>query len=99
MATTVLPPPTDDAPLAEVQIDFPDNYLLIALCGEYDRNLAEIEQKLSVQILRRGNHLVVIGEKAAAEKRAEKAKPLMQHALSASNVLMTTRCWGPTRHP
>ncbi|MGR3372124.1 PhoH family protein [Pseudooceanicola nanhaiensis] len=67
MATTVLPPPTDDAPLAEVQIDFPDNYLLIALCGEYDRNLAEIEQKLSVQILRRGNHLVVIGEKAAAD--------------------------------
>ena len=67
MATTVLPPPTDDAPLAEVQIDFPDNYLLTALCGEYDRNLAEIEQKLSVQILRRGNHLVVIGEKAAAD--------------------------------
>jgi phosphate starvation-inducible PhoH-like protein len=67
LATTVLPPPTDDAPLAEVQIDFPDNYLLIALCGEYDRNLAEIEQKLSVQILRRGNHLVVIGEKAAAD--------------------------------
>ncbi|MGR3455619.1 PhoH family protein [Pseudooceanicola sp.] len=68
MATTVLPPPTDDAPLAEIQIEFPDNYLLIALCGEYDRNLAEIEQKLSVQILRRGNHLGVIGEKAAADQ-------------------------------
>ena len=50
-----------------VVLEFPDNRLLIDLCGEYDRNLAEIEQKLSVQILRRGNHLVVIGEKAAAD--------------------------------
>ena len=32
----------------EALLEFPDNRLLIDLCGEYDRNLAEIEQKLGV---------------------------------------------------
>ena len=54
-------------------LDFPDNRLLIDLCGEFDANLAAIEQRLSVQILRRGNHLVVIGE---AEGRAQAAAVL-----------------------
>ena len=31
--------------LREHLLEFPDNRLLIELCGEYDRNLAEIEQK------------------------------------------------------
>ncbi|RKF17273.1 PhoH family protein [Roseovarius spongiae] len=43
-------------------VEFPDNYLLIDLCGEHDRNLAEIERTLGVQILRRGNQLTVYGE-------------------------------------
>ena len=62
MATSVLPPATDLTALSERLIDFPDNRLLIDLCGEYDRNLAEIESKLGVQILRRGNELAVIGD-------------------------------------
>ncbi|MCM2563019.1 PhoH family protein [Lutimaribacter sp. EGI FJ00015] len=49
-------------------MEFPDNRLLIDLCGEYDRNLAEIEQKLGVQILRRGNELAVIGEDTPANE-------------------------------
>jgi len=36
-------------------LDFPDNRLLIDLCGEFGRNLAQVEQALSVQILHRGN--------------------------------------------
>ncbi|MFT4783915.1 MAG: phosphate starvation-inducible PhoH-like protein [Paracoccaceae bacterium] len=43
-------------------LEFPDNRLLIELCGEFDRNLAQIEQSLSVQIVRRGNHLDLLGE-------------------------------------
>jgi phosphate starvation-inducible PhoH-like protein len=54
--------PKDRATPSEVLLDFPDNRLLIELCGEFDRNLADIEQKLAVQILRRGNHLAVIGD-------------------------------------
>ncbi|SDF10565.1 phosphate starvation-inducible protein PhoH [Limimaricola pyoseonensis] len=43
-------------------LEFPDNFLLIDLCGEHDRHLAVIEERLGVQILRRGNRLSVIGE-------------------------------------
>ncbi len=43
-------------------LDFPDNKLLIDLCGEFDKNLAEIEQKISVQIIRRGNQLAIVGQ-------------------------------------
>ncbi|WP_134015745.1 PhoH family protein [Litoreibacter halocynthiae] len=52
---------TDAAP-SETLLEFPDNRLLIDLCGEFDRNLAQIEQVLGVQIVRRGNQLAVMGE-------------------------------------
>lgn len=64
MAIGALTPSQDQTAPQEVLIEFPDNRLLIDLCGEYDRNLAEIEQKLTVQILRRGNQLAVLGEEA-----------------------------------
>ena len=57
--------------LSEVLLDFPDNRLLIELCGEFDRNLADIEQKLAVQILRRGNHLAIIGDAFQTEGAAK----------------------------
>ncbi|MEB8386843.1 PhoH family protein [Rhodobacteraceae bacterium KMM 6894] len=43
-------------------VEFPDNFLLIDLCGAHDRNLAAIEQAVGVQILRRGNQLAVHGD-------------------------------------
>jgi phosphate starvation-inducible PhoH-like protein len=49
---------------AEVVLDFPDNRLMIDLCGEYDRNLAQVEERLGVQIARRGNNLAILGEAA-----------------------------------
>ena len=62
MATGALTPPADA--VTESLLEFPDNFLLIDLCGEYDRNLTTIEESLGVQILRRGNQLAVIGEDA-----------------------------------
>ncbi|MEO0359289.1 MAG: PhoH family protein, partial [Pseudomonadota bacterium] len=47
--------------LEETFVEFPDNQLMVELCGEFDRNLAAIEQALGVQIVRRGNQLVVVG--------------------------------------
>ncbi|MDG0986428.1 MAG: phosphate starvation-inducible protein PhoH, partial [Paracoccaceae bacterium] len=38
----------------QTNIKFSDNRLLIDLCGEFDKNLAEIEQKLALQKVRRG---------------------------------------------
>ncbi|SDF80225.1 PhoH family protein [Rhodobacter capsulatus] len=58
--SAITPPPrTQDA--YETLFEYPDNRLLIDLCGEFDRNLAQIEHKLSVHILRRGNQLAVVG--------------------------------------
>ncbi len=46
----------------QTNLKFSNNKLLIDLCGEFDKNLAEIEQKLSVQIVRRGNELNLFGD-------------------------------------
>jgi phosphate starvation-inducible PhoH-like protein len=62
----------------ETALEFPDNRLLIELCGEFDRNLAQIEHGLDLQILRRGNFLALHGE---AEARARGAAIL--HGLYA----------------
>ena len=63
MGLSALPPQSprpDDA--SETRIAFPDNRLLIDLCGEFDRNLAQVEHALGVQIVRRGNELALMGE-------------------------------------
>ena len=66
MALGALTPPPNPEP-DETTLEFPDNRLLIDLCGEFDRNLTHVESKLGVQILRRGNQLAVIGEDGARE--------------------------------
>jgi len=67
--SAINPPPSPDN-VHETLLEFPDNRLLIDLCGEFDRNLAQIEHKTGVQIMRRGNHLAIHGE---AEARARTA--------------------------
>ena len=64
--SAVTPPPAGE--IHETLLEFPDNRLLIDLCGEFDRNLAQVEHKLHVQILRRGNQLAVIGEDGARDQ-------------------------------
>ncbi|MEL7027488.1 MAG: PhoH family protein [Pseudomonadota bacterium] len=73
MPTTALPQDSDPAQTLETLLEFPDNRLLIDLCGEFDRNLAHIEQGTGVHILRRGNQLAIHGEDAA---RAEAQRVL-----------------------
>ncbi|SDG41004.1 phosphate starvation-inducible protein PhoH [Sulfitobacter delicatus] len=53
---------------AERVVEFPDNRLLIDLCGAYDAHLAAIEKALEVQIIRRGNHLQLLGDSDAVGK-------------------------------
>ena len=84
MAIGALTPPADAA--TETLLEFPDNFLLIDLCGEYDRNLTTIEDRLGVQILRRGNQLVVIGE-AEASKDAVQVLQALYNRLEAGRAL------------
>ncbi len=70
MGISALTPPPRPEDLHETLLEFPDNRLLIDLCGEFDRNLAQIEHQLGVHILRRGNHVAVVG---GAEARGRAA--------------------------
>ena len=62
----------------ELTLEFPDNRLLIALCGEFDRNLAQIEHLMDVQIIRRGNAVEVLG--GAREEAAKVLEVLYERA-------------------
>ncbi|SIO08476.1 PhoH family protein [Vannielia litorea] len=62
MGISALTAPPNPKDILETPLEFPDNMLLIELCGEFDRNLAQIEHAVGVQILRRGNQLAIIGE-------------------------------------
>ena len=70
MGISALTPPKAAEDTVETILEFPDNRLLIDLCGEYDRNLAQIEHQMGVHVLRRGNRLAVMGEKGAREQAA-----------------------------
>ncbi|MFA9230858.1 MAG: PhoH family protein [Microgenomates group bacterium] len=70
MGISALTPPTRPEDIVEINLEFPDNRLLISLCGEFDRNLAQIEHEMGVNVLRRGNQLAVIGDQGAREQAA-----------------------------
>ncbi|HVL21994.1 MAG TPA: PhoH family protein [Amaricoccus sp.] len=71
---------------SDTVLEFPDNRLMIDLCGELDRNIVQVESRLGVAIHRRGNHLALHGaapEREAAEqvlrslyKRLEQGRPV-----------------------
>ena len=52
----------------ETLLEFPDNRLLIDLCGQHSRNLTQLEQGFGVHILQRGNRLVVHGPTDSREQ-------------------------------
>lgn len=86
LSTGAMTPPPVTEQLNEALVEFPDNRLLIDLCGEYDRNLAAIEQKVGVQILRRGNQLMIYGEGAACEEASEVLTALYERLESGKPV-------------
>ncbi|MEP2781800.1 MAG: PhoH family protein [Pseudoruegeria sp.] len=78
MGIDALTPPPPSEEVREALLEFPDNRLLIDLCGEFDRNLAHIEQQLSLQIIRRGNQLVLIGDPGSRDKGERVLQALYQ---------------------
>ncbi len=86
--SALTPPPNRSVAedIVETVLEFPDNRLLIDLCGEFDRNLAQIEHQMGVHILRRGNRLAVIGEKSAREQAAAVLRSLYARLESGRGV-------------
>ena len=89
MATTV--PVQSDKKAADLEktLRFPDNRLLIDLCGEFDKNLTHIESALGVQIVRRGNEIAVLGDADSSERALEALQALITE--SQKNVSGTVR--------
>ncbi|HMS94194.1 MAG TPA: PhoH family protein [Tabrizicola sp.] len=87
--SALTPPPNRSVAedIVETVLEFPDNRLLIDLCGEFDRNLAQVEHQMGVHILRRGNRLAVIGEKAAREQAAAVLRSLYSRLESGRTVV------------
>ena len=65
------PTPPVTTPSAETLLEFPDNRLLIDLCGANDTHLARIEEALGVHILRRGNQIAIVGRPEAQSEAAQ----------------------------
>ncbi|MCU0907253.1 MAG: PhoH family protein [Rhodobacteraceae bacterium] len=78
MGISALTPPTVPETVHETLLEFPDNRLLIDLCGQFDRNLAQVETQTGVQLLRRGNQVIVAGERAARDHAADVLMALYQ---------------------
>jgi len=74
---TLIDPAAPSGP-TETLLEFPDNRLLVDLCGEFDRNLTRVETALEVQIIRRGNQLAVIGEAGSVDRAASVLQSLYQ---------------------
>jgi phosphate starvation-inducible PhoH-like protein len=68
VAQGTLSEPREPTSAGQTALEFPDNRLMIELCGEFDKNLAKIEQQLDVQIIRRGNQLDIFGPNEAASE-------------------------------
>ncbi len=58
--------PSGASDMAHIVLTFDDNKLASALYGPFDENLAQIEQRLGVDIRSKGNQLTVKGESVAA---------------------------------
>lgn len=54
-------PQIERQPDGRVIMSFDDNRLLFELCGEHDRHLAMIEERLGIQATPQGNHIVLSG--------------------------------------
>ena len=64
--------------LDETLVEFPDNRLLIGLCGEHDRHLAALEEGFGVVIMRRGNRLVLHGPEGQRQRAAAALESLYE---------------------
>ena len=85
-----LPPLDAESVSPERVVEFPDspglNRLLIDLCGEFDRNLAQIEHQLGVQIARRGSLLSVHGPAEAQARTEAVLHALFQRAEAGRSI-------------
>jgi len=60
--------PTDNATLSQLELAFEDNRLVSQLYGDFDQNLALVEQRLGVEATSRGNHVMLKGAVSSVDQ-------------------------------
>jgi phosphate starvation-inducible PhoH-like protein len=63
-----LPPTADNALASQLELAFDDNRLAAQLYGDFDQNLALIEQRLAVSATPRGNHVLLKGSASKVDQ-------------------------------
>jgi phosphate starvation-inducible PhoH-like protein len=63
-----LAPTADNALASHLELAFEDNRLVAQLYGDFDQNLALIEQRLEVSATPRGNHVMLTGPASAVDQ-------------------------------
>ena len=66
--------PSGASDMAHIVLTFDNNKLASALYGQFDENLARLEQKLGVDIRSRGNQLTIKGSAAGRRAGAPRAR-------------------------
>jgi len=72
------------APAAHLEFD--DNRLLPMLFGEYDQNLARIEQQLGVSLVSRGNQLAISGPRESVDAARDALNTLYQRLKRGQSI-------------
>ncbi len=70
----------------DLEMAFEDNRLASQLYGEYDQNLALIEQKLGVRANPRGNHVMVSGSAIAVDQARRTLESLYSQLEEGQNI-------------
>ncbi len=82
--------------MAHIVLTFDNNRLASALYGQFDENLARIEQKLGVDVRSKGNQLSIRGEPTATEQ-ARRALDHLYETLQKGHELTTSDVDGALR--
>ncbi|MEX2519369.1 MAG: PhoH family protein [Paracoccaceae bacterium] len=86
MASATFDPAKTEAVKADRLLEFPDNRLLIDLCGGFDRNIAALEEGFDIVIARRGNQLSLHGDADGVAGAAAALSALYQRLESGRPV-------------
>ncbi len=71
--------------MAHIVLTFDNNRLASALYGQFDENLARIEQKLGVDVRSKGNELSIRGDATATEQARRTLDQLYEYLQRAMN--------------
>ena len=94
MAITAPNPASNPDDSSDTVLEFPDNRLLIDLCGELDRNIVQVESRLGVAIHRRGNHLALHGPGPERELAEQVLRALYSRLEQLGVVEPRLAAWG-----